>query len=79
MTGDLFSEQVVKSTIPLQRAGSTDDMGGLVIYLASKVRASFYKFFGGRIDNARAQAGAYVDGCVHLIDGGRMLSMPSVY
>ncbi|KAF9805862.1 hypothetical protein IEO21_08909 [Rhodonia placenta] len=60
MTGDLLSEQMVKSTIPLQRAGNTDDMGGLVIYLASK-------------------AGAYVDGCVHLIDGGRMLSIPSVY
>ncbi|OSX57153.1 hypothetical protein POSPLADRAFT_1157322, partial [Postia placenta MAD-698-R-SB12] len=46
--------------LPLQRAGNTDDMGGLVIYLASK-------------------AGAYVDGCVHLIDGGRILTMASVY
>ncbi|KAF9805856.1 hypothetical protein IEO21_08903 [Rhodonia placenta] len=60
MTDGIVSEDMVKRTIALQRPGSTDDMGGLVIFLASK-------------------AGAYVDGVVHLIDGGRLLSMSSVY
>lgn len=37
MTDGIVSEDMVKRTIALQRPGSTDDMGGLVIFLASKV------------------------------------------
>ncbi|EPS95526.1 NAD-binding protein [Fomitopsis schrenkii] len=60
MADGLINEDAVKATIPLGRVGSTDDMAGLVIFLASK-------------------AGSYIDGGVHVTDGGRLLSMPSVF
>ncbi|KZT11782.1 NAD-P-binding protein [Laetiporus sulphureus 93-53] len=60
MSASVADEERLKSTIPLQRVGGIDDMGGLVLYLASK-------------------AGSYIDGGVHLIDGGRLLLMPSVF
>jgi len=60
MADGLMNEDMIKQTIPLQRAGVTDDMGGLVIFLASK-------------------AGSYIDGGVHIIDGGRLLMMPSTF
>jgi len=46
--------------IPLKRVGRTLDMGGLVLYLASK-------------------AGAYVNGNVSVIDGGRLSLACSTY
>ncbi|PCH40440.1 NAD(P)-binding protein [Wolfiporia cocos MD-104 SS10] len=50
----------IAQTVPLKRLGGTEDMGGLVLFLASK-------------------AGSYIDGGVHLIDGGRLLAIPSVF
>jgi len=49
-----------RAAIPAERAGSEEDMGGTVLYMASR-------------------AGAYLDGCVILIDGGRLCVMPSSY
>ncbi|KAH9831396.1 NAD-P-binding protein [Rhodofomes roseus] len=60
MADGFINEDAIKATIPIGRAGSPDDMAGLVIFLASK-------------------AGSYIDGGVHLTDGGRLLSMPSVF
>ncbi|KAI0930778.1 hypothetical protein AcV7_004870 [Taiwanofungus camphoratus] len=58
MTDGMVAPSTFLQTIPLQRMGGIDDIGGLVLFLASK-------------------AGAYIDGAVHLLDGGRLLSLPS--
>lgn len=49
-----------KTFIPAERIGSTADMAGTVLYMASA-------------------AGAYLNGCVHLIDGGRVGLLPGTY
>jgi len=55
MTQSLISAQDKPSQaqVPLERYGTAQDMGGLVMFLASK-------------------AGAYINGGVHLSDGGRL-------
>ncbi|KAH9831397.1 NAD-P-binding protein [Rhodofomes roseus] len=61
MVDTMISEEARKAleaSIPLKRAGTTDDMAGLVLFLASK-------------------AGSYVNGGVHVIDGGRLTQIPS--
>ncbi|OJT02198.1 Rhamnolipids biosynthesis 3-oxoacyl-[acyl-carrier-protein] reductase [Trametes pubescens] len=62
MIEGLISQEYINAGVPLHRAGSIDDMGGLILFLAS-----------------RAQAGAYMNGTVQLIDGGRLLLYPSTY
>ena len=63
-------------TIPMERPGETNDMAGLVLFLASKVcHASGRELFART--HIEPQAGSYIDGGVHIIDGGRMLNMPS--
>jgi len=47
-------------TVPVGRPGTAEDMGGLILYLASK-------------------AGAYVNGNVSVIDGGRISLFCSTY
>lgn len=59
MTG-FMTDEMIQEGVPLQRAGTTEDMAGLILFLASK-------------------AGAYVDGTVHLTDGGRLSLFPSTY
>lgn len=49
-----------KSFIPAERTGSETDMGGTILYMASK-------------------AGAYLNGVIHVIDGGRLGGVPSTY
>jgi len=47
-------------TVPMKRPGTAEDMGGVILYLASK-------------------AGAYVNGNVSVIDGGRISLFCSTY
>ena len=49
-----------KETIPAERVGSAEDMGGSILYLTSR-------------------AGAYCNGNVIVIDGGRLSLMPGTY
>ncbi|KAL5528502.1 hypothetical protein ACEPAF_7638 [Sanghuangporus sanghuang] len=51
---------VPPTEVPLERWGERQDMGGLVLFLASK-------------------AGAYVNGGVHVTDGGRLGLFPSTW
>ncbi|KAI0754592.1 NAD-P-binding protein [Daedaleopsis nitida] len=60
MVDGLISDEYVRAGVPLHRAGTVDDMGGLILFLSSR-------------------AGAYVNGTVQLIDGGRLLLYPSSY
>ncbi|TBU25518.1 NAD-P-binding protein [Dichomitus squalens] len=60
MVDGLISDEYVRAGVPLHRAGTTDDMGGLILFLTSR-------------------AGAYLNGTVQLIDGGRLLLYPSSY
>ncbi|TDL19679.1 NAD-binding protein [Rickenella mellea] len=54
MTASLVNwDNISAEVVPMRRAGSIDDMGGLILFLASR-------------------AGAYVNGGVHLTDGGRL-------
>lgn len=48
------------SFIPAERLGSTSDMAGFCLYVAS-------------------QAGAYLNGNISVIDGGRISQIPSTY
>jgi len=49
-----------KTFLPAERLGNEDDMGGTVLYLASK-------------------AGAYCNGLILVIDGGRLCILPGSY
>lgn len=49
-----------KETIPAERVGTPEDMGGAILYLTSR-------------------AGAYCNGNVVLLDGGRLSLMPGTY
>ncbi|CZT21822.1 related to 3-oxoacyl-[acyl-carrier-protein] reductase [Ramularia collo-cygni] len=49
-----------KSFQPSTRLGSTADMAGTVLYMASA-------------------AGAFLNGCIHLIDGGKLGQLPATY
>ncbi|GJE97661.1 NAD(P)-binding protein [Phanerochaete sordida] len=60
MSDGLVSEEAMKAAVPLGRQGDINDMGGLILYLASR-------------------AGAYINGSVQLIDGGRLSLFPSTY
>ena len=60
MTEGFMNDGLVQAGVPLGRAGTANDMAGLILFLASK-------------------AGAYVDGTVHLTDGGRLSLFPSTY
>lgn len=60
MSDGLISPDLIKAAVPAGREGSTDDMAGLVLYLASR-------------------AGAYINGSVQLIDGGRLSLFSSTY
>ncbi|EKM49760.1 uncharacterized protein PHACADRAFT_265412 [Phanerochaete carnosa HHB-10118-sp] len=60
MSDGLVSEDAMKLAVPLGRQGDINDMGGLILYLASR-------------------AGAYINGSVQLIDGGRLSLFPSTY
>lgn len=51
---------VPKDHIPFQRIGDEKDMGGTMLYLASR-------------------AGAYNNGNVTVVDGGRLSTFPSVF
>ncbi|KAI0793027.1 NAD-P-binding protein [Irpex lacteus] len=55
-----LTDEQIRQMAPLQRAGNEDDIGGMILYLASK-------------------AGAYINGSVQLVDGGRQLLFPSTY
>ena len=41
MSDGLVSEEAMKQAVPLGRQGDVDDMGGLILYLASRVRCYF--------------------------------------
>lgn len=41
MVDGLISEEYVRASVPLHRAGTIDDMGGLVLFLSSRVRPPF--------------------------------------
>lgn len=60
MTEGIITQEYVDNGVPLKRAGRIDDIGGIILFLASK-------------------AGAYVNGSVHLLDGGRLTLYPSTY
>ncbi|KAI0345608.1 NAD(P)-binding protein [Trametopsis cervina] len=55
-----LTDDQVRQVAPLHRAGSEDDIAGMILYMASK-------------------AGAYINGSVQLVDGGRQLLFPSTY
>jgi NAD(P)-dependent dehydrogenase (short-subunit alcohol dehydrogenase family) len=58
---DLTEEGVFsRSFLPAQRAGSKEDIAGVLLYLASR-------------------AGAYVNGSVMLVDGGKIATVPATY
>lgn len=47
-----------RENVPLGRMGNSDEMGGTILYLASR-------------------AGAYLNGNITLIDGGRLGTFPA--
>jgi NAD(P)-dependent dehydrogenase (short-subunit alcohol dehydrogenase family) len=60
-TKNLFQEGVFSRAYqPAERAGSEEDMGGLMLYMASR-------------------AGAFLNGSVMLVDGGKLATMPATY
>ena len=62
MTQNLINTSNVVSLeqVQLGRFGQAEDIGGLILFLASR-------------------AGAYVNGTVHIVDGGRLGLYPSTY
>ena len=81
MVDGLISDEYVKAGVPLHRAGTLDDMGGLVLFLTSRVRLSRRATSSGsqKLTASSSQAGSYLNGTVQLIDGGRLLLYPSSY
>jgi NAD(P)-dependent dehydrogenase (short-subunit alcohol dehydrogenase family) len=60
-TKTLFEEGVFsRSYQPAERAGTDEDMGGTILYMASR-------------------AGAFLNGSVMLVDGGKLATMPATY
>ena len=60
-TKDLSEEGAfARSFLPAERAGSIEDIAGVLLYLASR-------------------AGAYVNGSVMLVDGGKIATVPATY
>jgi NAD(P)-dependent dehydrogenase (short-subunit alcohol dehydrogenase family) len=57
--GESSEPALPKDVVPLGRMGGEKDMGGTLLYLASR-------------------AGAYLNGEVLTIDGGRLTQFPSV-
>lgn len=57
-SGESGDTVVPKEMVPLQRMGDDQDMGGAILYLASR-------------------AGAYCNGNVLIVDGGRLGNFPS--
>ncbi len=51
---------VDKAMIPVGRVGDAQDMGGAILYLASR-------------------AGAYCNGNIMVVDGGRLNNFPSTF
>lgn len=51
---------VPKEMVPMQRMGDTQDMAGVMLYLASR-------------------AGAYCNGSVIIVDGGRLGNFPTTW
>lgn len=51
---------MARSYLPAERAGSEEDMAGIILYLASR-------------------AGAYINGIVMLVDGGKLATIPDTY
>lgn len=49
-----------RSFLPAERAGSKEDIAGVLLYLSSR-------------------AGAYVNGSVMLVDGGKIATVPATY
>ena len=49
-----------RSYLPAERAGSEEDMAGIILYMVSK-------------------AGAYINGSVMLVDGGKLATVPATY
>ena len=43
MVDGLISDEYVRAGVPLHRAGTIDDMGGLVLFLTSRVRSSSFE------------------------------------
>ena len=41
MVDGLISDEYVRAGVPLHRAGTIDDMGGLILFLSSRVSALF--------------------------------------
>lgn len=60
--GKALSEEgaFARSYLPAERAGSEEDMAGVILYMVSK-------------------AGAYVNGSVMLVDGGKLATVPATY
>lgn len=58
----LYAEDgsVPKEMVPLQRMGDSQDMAGVMLYLASR-------------------AGAYCNGAVITVDGGRLGNFPTTW
>lgn len=78
MTKDLpvLSDEQIKKLVPLQRQGNGDDIAGVILYLASKVRPVRDAITRLQVLTS-TQAGSYVNGDVHLVDGGRLMLYPS--
>lgn len=68
---------VPKERIPLQRNGTAEEMGGQ-FHLTLGSRIMLIKFQGVILFMA-GRAGAYMNGCVIVTDGGRLSVMPSTY
>lgn len=74
------SKAFPKDKIPMQRSGSTEEMGGG--YSSSRIEAMEWKADCGNLGVVlfmAGKAGAYMTGCVIVTDGGRLSVLPSTY